>query len=62
MLRYRRGALGGTQERNYKMQHENLIVTTPPREAALASCARFRPRAPARATAEKKLGIRLFED
>ena len=62
MLRYRRGALGGTQERNHRMQHENLTVITPPPEAALASCARFRSRAATRPTARKKLGIRLFKD
>ena len=61
MLRYRRGALGRTQEGNYRMQHENLTVATPPREAALASCARFRRHAAARTAAGKTLGIRLFK-
>ena len=62
MLRYRRGASGRTQEGNHTMQHKNLTISTPQREAAFVSCARLRPRATARPATEKKAGPRLFED
>lgn len=44
------------------MQHKNLTVSTPQREAALVSCARVRPRATARPATQKMADPRLFKD
>jgi len=62
MLRYRRGALDPTRERNLSMQHENLTVATPPQEPTFTLCARRTSRTAAREVTEKTPALRLFED
>ena len=61
MLRYRRGALGRTQKGTPTMQQDNLTILTPPREAALAFCARLRHRRGSYNGRRKSSGPRLFK-
>ena len=61
MLRYRRGALSGTQERKDQMQQTKLETSEPPPEAGVRARARVAGRPAARAATKNLLGPRLFK-